>query len=134
MSRKISRDMAMKLAYQMEISKDFSIENVDAFIAENENENAEAEFIRDIGIKLVDNKETLDSLISKYSKGWSIVRISKIDLSILRVAIAEMLYRKDISKSISINEAVELAKTYGGENSPAFVNGVLGSVANEIEE
>jgi transcription antitermination factor NusB len=118
----------------MEISKDFSIENVDAFIAENENENAEAEFIRDIGIKLVDNKETLDSLISKYSKGWSIVRISKIDLSILRVAIAEMLYRKDISKSISINEAVELAKTYGGENSPAFVNGVLGSVANEIEE
>ncbi|MZQ75984.1 MAG: transcription antitermination factor NusB [Peptoclostridium sp.] len=134
MSRKISRDMAMKLAYQMEISKDFSIENVEAFIAENENENAEAEFIRDIGIKLVDNKETLDSLISKYSKGWSIVRISKIDLSILRVAIAEMLYRKDISKSISINEAVELAKTYGGENSPAFVNGVLGSVANEIEE
>lgn len=134
MSRKISRDMAMKLAYQMEISKDFSFENVDAFIAENENENAEAEFIRDIGIKLVDNKETLDSLISKYSKGWSIVRISKIDLSILRVAIAEMLYRKDISKSISINEAVELAKTYGGENSPAFVNGVLGSVANEIEE
>lgn len=134
MSRKISRDMAMKLAYQMEISKDFSVENVDAFIAENENESAEAEFIRDIGIKLVDNKETLDSLISKYSKGWSIVRISKIDLSILRVAIAEMLYRKDISKSISINEAVELAKTYGGENSPAFVNGVLGSVANEIEE
>lgn len=134
MSRKISRDMAMKLAYQMEISKDFSFENVDAFIAENENENAEAEFIRDIGIKLVDNKETLDSLISKYSKGWSIVRISKIDLSILRVAIAEMLYRKDISKSISINEAVELAKTYGGENSQAFVNGVLGSVANEIEE
>ncbi|AHM56492.1 N utilization substance protein B [Peptoclostridium acidaminophilum DSM 3953] len=134
MSRKISRDMAMKLAYQMEISKDFSIENVDAFIAENENENAESEFVRDVGMKLVDNKETLDSLISKYSKGWSINRISKIDLSILRIAIAEMLYRNDISKSISINEAVELAKTYGGENSPAFVNGVLGSVANEIQE
>ena len=77
--------------------------------------------------------EELDEIIGRYSKDWAIERIARVDLSILRVAIYEMLYRKeDVPTGAAINEAVELAKRYGGERSYAFINGILGSVAKEI--
>jgi N utilization substance protein B len=77
--------------------------------------------------------EEIDEFVSKYSKDWMIDRIARVDLSILRIAIYEMLYRKeDVPTGAAINEAVELAKRYGGERSYAFVNGILGSVAKEI--
>ena len=75
----------------------------------------------------------LDEYVSRYAKDWTIDRIARVDLSILRVAIYEMLYRKDdVPAGAAINEAVELAKRYGGERSYAFVNGILGSVAKEL--
>ena len=75
----------------------------------------------------------IDEFVSRYSKDWMIDRIARVDLSILRIAIYEMLYRKeDVPTGAAINEAVELAKRYGGERSYAFVNGILGSVAKEI--
>ena len=75
----------------------------------------------------------LDDLVKKYAKDWSIERISRVDLSILRIAIYEMLFRReDVPTGAAINEAVELAKRYGGERSYAFINGILGSVAKEI--
>jgi N utilization substance protein B len=77
--------------------------------------------------------EEIDEFVSRYSKDWMIDRIARVDLSILRVAIYEMLYRKeDVPTGAAINEAVELAKRYGGERSYAFVNGILGSVAKEL--
>ncbi|MBA4347932.1 MAG: transcription antitermination factor NusB [Clostridiales bacterium] len=77
--------------------------------------------------------EEIDEYVSRYSKDWMIDRIARVDLSILRVAIYEMLYRKeDVPTGAAINEAVELAKRYGGERSYAFVNGILGSVAKEL--
>ncbi len=79
------------------------------------------------------HSEELDRFVSRFSKDWAIERISRVDLSILRVAIYELLYRKeDVPAGAAINEAVELAKRYGGERSYAFVNGILGSVAKEI--
>ena len=77
--------------------------------------------------------QEIDEFVSRYSKDWMIDRIARVDLSILRVAIYEMLYRKeDVPTGAAINEAVELAKRYGGERSYAFVNGILGSVAKEL--
>ena len=77
--------------------------------------------------------EEIDEFVSRYSKDWMIDRIARVDLSILRIAIYEMLYRKeDVPTGAAINEAVELAKRYGGERSYAFVNGILGSVAKEL--
>ena len=77
--------------------------------------------------------EELDEFISRFSKDWMIDRIARVDLSILRLAIYEMRYRKeDVPTGAAINEAVELAKRYGGERSYAFVNGILGSVAKEL--
>ncbi len=79
------------------------------------------------------HSEELDEIIGRYAKDWAIERIARVDLSILRVAIYEMLYRKeDVPTGAAINEAVELAKRYGGERSYAFINGILGSVAIEV--
>lgn len=73
----------------------------------------------------------IDSMIEGSLKGWNIRRVSKVALTLLRLSVYEMAYEKDIPVSVSINEAVELSKTYGGEGDPAYINGVLGSVAKK---
>jgi N utilization substance protein B len=73
------------------------------------------------------NMDKIDEIIRSGSIGWRFDRISKVDLSILRLALYEILYRDDIPESVSINEAVELAKKYGGEKTGSFVNGILGN-------
>ena len=72
-------------------------------------------------------------VISELAIGWSIERMPRVDFSILRVAIYEMMYRRDIPYSVSINEAVELAKRFGGERSSAYINGMLGTLAKRLE-
>ena len=77
--------------------------------------------------------EEIDGLISEHAVGWSLDRIAKVDLSILRVAIYEMQSREDVPTGAAINEAVELAKRYGGDKSFAFINGILGTLARQQE-
>lgn len=93
------------------------------------NENVEQ--IGDYAIELFkgvkDNTEEIDSIISQYIKGWKISRISKVNLSILRIAVYEMKYVDTVPDSVAINEAVELCKTYSGKEDSSFINGVLGS-------
>ena len=74
---------------------------------------------------------SIDHYIVKNSKDWTIDRMSRIDLAIMRVAIFEILYREDIPASVSINEAVELAKKYSHEDAGSFINGILGSIYSE---
>ena len=71
----------------------------------------------------------LDELIEKYSKGWSSERMSKVSLAILRLSVFELKYLEDIPMSVSINEAVELAKKYDSDDAPSFINGVLNTLA-----
>ena len=75
--------------------------------------------------------DELDARITAYARGWSRERISRVALSVMRLAIYEMLYEPDIPSSVSINEAVELAKKYGGEEDAAFINGILGSISRQ---
>jgi len=74
--------------------------------------------------------ENIDSVIKDYSKNWDFERISIIDKSILRLAIFEMLFMEDIPSVVTINECIELGKTFGGENSGQFINGILDAVKN----
>lgn len=78
--------------------------------------------------------EEIDALIDDIAIGWKIERMPRVDLSILRIAIYEMQYRDDIPCSVSINEAVELAKEFGGEKSSSYINGMLGTLAKRIED
>ncbi|MDO4313264.1 MAG: transcription antitermination factor NusB [Eubacteriales bacterium] len=74
--------------------------------------------------------EEIDSLISRHSTGWKITRMNKADLSVLRLAVYEMKLDEDVPVSVAINEAVELAKRFGGEDSPSFINAVLAKMAD----
>lgn len=82
---------------------------------------------------VLDNLQDLDSIISTYSRNWKIQRIARIELTILRLAVYEMLYCRDIPLKVAINEAIELTKSFGDENSRNFVNGILDAVAKDIK-
>ena len=81
-----------------------------------------------------DTKEKIDELINKYAKNWSVNRMAKVDLSILRLAICELVFIEEIPSKVSINEAIEMAKLYCDDKAPKFINGILGSVVNEFEK
>ncbi|QOV20044.1 transcription antitermination factor NusB [Blautia liquoris] len=78
-----------------------------------------------------DHREDIDQLIKKSATGWKLNRMSKVDLSILRLAIYEMIYDDEIPVKVAINEAVELAKRFGGDTSASFINGILGKVVRD---
>ncbi|MEI8215590.1 MAG: transcription antitermination factor NusB [Eubacteriales bacterium] len=134
MKRSKIRELIMQLLFQMEVQKDFSKEAIDKFIEINFEDNSEVGFFVDTLTAIVDKIVEIDSVIEEYSDNWKISRIAQVDLAVLRLAICEIKYIKDIPTSASINEAVELAKKFGGANSSKFVNGVLGKIARENEQ
>ena len=129
MGRKKARDNAFKCIYQLELmGKEKKEEILEYCYLENDNSEEEKEYIQDIFEKVCTNLENIDKIILENLKNWSISRIAKIDLAILRLAICEINYMKDIPVKVSANEAVELAKMYGNPDSKSFVNGVIAKV------
>ena len=135
MERSQIREQAFKLIYSIEIQNTDSLkEAIDLYIEANEITSKKAvEYIEDAILGIEKNLKEIDSYIEKNLKQeWKIERISKIDLSILRLAIYEIKY-KEVPFKVAINEAVELAKKYGEDSSKKFVNGILASVVKENE-
>ena len=91
-------------------------------------------YISEISHGVYEKSKELDNYIKEHLKGWTMDRICKTDLAILKLAIYEILYRDDIPYKVSINEAVELAKMFSEENSPSFINGVLAEIINKKEK
>lgn len=94
--------------------------------------------IEDYGCRLAESyfahDAQVDAVISKYSEGWALPRMPAVDRNILRLALAEMLYQPRVPVGVTIDEAVELAKEYGTDDSGKFINGILGAVARDIEQ
>ncbi len=88
-------------------------------------------FAEEVALGVEERQEELDQVISGNIRGWSLRRLSKVALALLRLAVFEMLYQPGIPVSVSINEAVELAKTYGGKDDAPYINGVLSAVAKQ---
>lgn len=133
MNRSEIREEAFKLIYSLEIQKKEPIEEqIELYIQSNGIDNKKAiEYIEDAVNGIEKNKEVITEKIEKNLKqDWKIDRISKVDLAILKLAIYEIKY-KDIPFKVVINEAVELAKKYGEDNSKNFVNGILASIVKE---
>jgi N utilization substance protein B len=129
MGRRASRETAMKLLYQPEIRKtDDREQQIIQALEEGTFSDNDRRYINDVINGVYNNIFHIDSLIEKHSKGWKVNRISKVDLSILRLSIYEICYREDIPYSVSVNEAVELAKKYSSEDSGSFVNGILSKI------
>jgi len=133
MGRKAARELAVKLLYQMEILKDYSEEQIRTALSEYENEltSKDKKYIIEVIKGVYENIENIDELIKKYSKSWEFNRISKVDLSILRLSIFEILFREDIPYNVSVNEAVEIAKKYSSDGAGAFVNGILSNFSKQ---
>lgn len=132
MNRSAIREQAFKLIYSLEIQKQEKLEEqIDLYIESNKITDINAqEYIKDAVLGIEKNKDEILSSIEKNLRAeWKIERISKIDLSILKLAIYEIKY-KDIPFKVVINEAVELAKKYGEDSSKNFINGILASVVN----
>ena len=134
MSRTEIRELAFKLIYSLEIQDDIEInEQIEIYFEDNNIENEKAQdYITDVILGIKANQQEITNIIkSVLTEKWTIERISKINLSILKLAIYEIKY-KDIPFKVEINEAVELAKKYGDENSGRFINGALAKVIKEL--
>jgi len=132
MARSEERENLMKMIYQMNLQNDFSGEAYEKF-TELQVEINITEYFSRVYESIRDNLAEIDDLINECSVKWKTTRMPAVDLAVLRLAVAEMKYAKDIPVSVSINEAVNLAKKYSTENSSRFINGVLGKAAKEIE-
>ena len=131
-SRPSSREALMKMLFQMEIQGDFSEEAKSGFSEEFLGDQLDRKYFDGVFDAYINHNNEIDDLIESYSKGWKLERLAKVDLSILRVCIAEMMYYEDpVPVSVAINEAVRIAKIYGGNDSRKFVNGILGRISKE---
>ena len=134
MSRREIREHIFKLLFLLEFYKGEELnEQAERYLDEVEEAvptEAEAAYIRERFHKVEEKIEELDKMLNEASKGWKVNRMSKVDLAIMRLAVYEMKMDEDIPVKVAINEAVELAKKFGGDDSPAFVNGVLAKLAD----
>ena len=144
MSRTLAREDAFKLVFEMEITG-ISAEDALAYLfdsVEDSNEMWAQKFIsasskiylENIIKGIEEKKESLNEKIAPMLKKWTINRISKVNLSVLLLAFYEIEYMEDIPHKVTANEAVTIAKKYGGDESGAFVNGVIGTLLNSKQE
>lgn len=126
------REYAFMLIYELEVQKEYSEENVELFIENNEIDDKDArKYIRKIIKGIKENEVEIEKNIKdKLKPEWPLERISKVNIALLKLAIYEMLYA-DVPYKVAINEVVELAKKYGDNNSAPFINGVLANVVKE---
>ncbi|MBS6942668.1 MAG: transcription antitermination factor NusB [Clostridiales bacterium] len=129
MSRKIARDAAMRMLYAYELTGELNQDMIQETIEPAALDAEDMKYLKQVTEGAVEQRASLDTLIEQNAVGWRLSRIGKVDLSILRLAIYEMLCREDVPESVAINEAVELAKKYSEPKSKQFINGILGSIS-----
>ncbi len=125
MSRRSARELSMKVLFDMHMNNDFSLNKTKYHLQREKINKRQNSYIYDVLTKATENLTEIDQIIEGCLKGWKFNRIANVDLAVLRLALSEILYIDDIPYEVSINEAVELAKTYGSNETPSFVNGVL---------
>lgn len=132
MTRHEIRECMFCLLFQNEFyTTDEFEEQRDNYLGEKQMTDKEKQEILQKLEKLITYLPDVDEKISLYSKGWKLDRIARAELAILRLAVYEALYDDSIPVGVAVNEAVELAKQYGDEGGPSFVNGILGKIVNE---
>ena len=130
MNRKLSREKTMELLFGMTLSKDTVEEAIENFVDNYEGNIKEIDltYVKQTLIGIENNKEAIDEVIAANLHNWKIDRISKVNLTILRLAAYEMLYNEEVPKGVAINEALEITRRYSDEKSVSFINGVLDKI------
>ena len=136
-NRHLARTIALQTLYQWDFNKQTEAEletSVKRTLREFAPQFDDKGFIEDLVKGVVTNQKEIDGLITKYAPEWPLEQITMVDRNVLRIGIQELKFEEDIPEKVAINEAIELAKTFGGESSGKFVNGVLGSIYKKMIE
>lgn len=134
MGRRQARETALQVLFAIDMGKnepDFALRNTaEEFGAGSQ----ELEFAQQLVRGTLDHIEEIDGIISRVSKEWQLSRMANVDRNIMRLSLYEMIFREDIPDNVSVNEAVDLAKIFGGPDSGKFVNGILGKVLEQNKQ
>lgn len=124
-----ARGYALQILYAIDITKDEPKKCIERFWEGNDETSDQVKAFADkIILGVADKKKEIDSIISKYATNWQLDRMAVIDRNVLRLATYELLFMEDIPPKVSINEAIDIAKKFGGDDSGKFVNGVLDKI------
>jgi len=130
--RRESRELALQLLYAIDANPGYTTRETLQTFREEQTDvlHRVREFAETLVSGVQEHKSEIDSAIKARSKNWSLSRMPRVDLNVMRLAVFELMYRHDIPKKVTINEAIEIARKFGDKESPAFINGIL----DEIEE
>ncbi len=144
MKRRLAREITVQSLYQMEMNEVKAEEAVEMLLeeaaADNESEvevRNEAQlktYVLDVVAGVSSNREAIDGLLVDYLQNWQVSRLSRVDRQILRLAVYEMIFTEDVPAKVAVNEAIELSKHFGTEESGKFVNGVLGKMIQDLDK
>lgn len=133
-NRHLARTIAVQTLYQWDFNG--QKEDVDEILSHNKEEFApefdDGGFIKNLVTGVLEKRDEIDSFITKFAPEWPLDQITTVDRNILRIGTYELKFDENIPAKVAINEAIELAKTFGGESSGKFVNGVLGAIYKEM--
>lgn len=133
--RRKAREYALQILFQINLgTDDFSDEILDEFWATNDASDDIKEYTNSLVKGTIENLARIDKIISDSAENWSLNRMASVDRNILRFAVYELIYRPDIPSNVAINEAIEIGKKYGTEDSGPFINGILDRVAKEARK
>ncbi|MCL2760352.1 MAG: transcription antitermination factor NusB [Desulfuromonadales bacterium] len=130
--RRAGREHALQILYGMGLNPASPEEAIRLFWESHKAPASVRSFADSLITGVLGNMERIDAEIAAKSPNWSISRMSRIDLAVLRIAVFELLFREDIPKNVTINEAIEIGKVFGSEDTSAFVNGILDEIARTL--
>jgi len=133
-TRRQARELAMQALFYMDIRKDASEETLEYFCDCFCPSKKSRPFFRKLVNGVLGKKGQIDALVERFSQNWNISRMSCVDRNVMRIAIYEMLYCDDIPPKVSINEAVDIGKKFGTQESGAFINGIMDSIREALLE
>lgn len=130
--RRLARSVALQTLFESDAVQHDPAAVLERHIEETSLVSDAAQFARELVKGVISNLEKLDKVISNSAPNWPVDQMAKIDKNILRMAIFELMFEKDVPVKAAINEAIELAKRFGSDSSSRFVNGVLGTIVNQL--
>ncbi|WP_322905418.1 transcription antitermination factor NusB [Paenibacillus campi] len=144
MKRRLAREITVQSLYQMEMNEvkaEVAVEMLlEEAAADNESEVEVQDerqlkaYVLDVVAGVNSNREAIDGLLVDYLQNWQVSRLSRVDRQILRLAVYEMIFTEDVPAKVAVNEAIELSKHFGSEESGKFVNGVLGKMIHDLDK
>ena len=133
-TRRQAREIAMQALFYMDMRSNVSVEMLEHFCGNFSPSKKTQPFFLKLVNGVLGAIDELDTLIERFSKNWDINRMSGVDRNVMRIAVFELLYCDDIPPKVSINEAVDVGKKFGSEESGAFINGIMDSIREELEK